>query len=95
MAALALLLGLVGGVMLTAAAGARRTDTAYPRLAAGPGWNAAQGRPASVLRTELFRAEDRRRGQPRHTARHGTRERSPRPCTGIIQNRLIGTPLLA
>ena len=32
LAALALLLGLVGGVVLTAAAGARRTDTAYPRL---------------------------------------------------------------
>ena len=31
---LALLLGLVGGVALTAAAGARRTDTAYPRLLA-------------------------------------------------------------
>ena len=30
--ALALLLGLVGGVALTAAAGAERTDTAYPRL---------------------------------------------------------------
>ena len=29
---LALLLGLTGGVVLTAAAGARRTDTAYPRL---------------------------------------------------------------
>jgi putative ABC transport system permease protein len=29
---LALLLGLVGGVALTAAAGARRTETAYPRL---------------------------------------------------------------
>lgn len=29
---LALLLGLVGGVVLTAAAGARRTETAYPRL---------------------------------------------------------------
>ncbi len=29
---LALLLGLVGGVVLTAAAGAQRTDTAYPRL---------------------------------------------------------------
>jgi hypothetical protein len=28
---LALLLGLAGGVVLTAAAGARRTDTAYPR----------------------------------------------------------------
>ena len=30
--ALALLLGVMGGVVLTAAAGARRTDTAYPRL---------------------------------------------------------------
>ena len=29
---LALLLGLIGGVVLTSAAGARRTDTAYPRL---------------------------------------------------------------
>src|SRR5579862_7469242 len=29
---LALLLGLIGGVVLSAAAGARRTDTAYPRL---------------------------------------------------------------
>ena len=37
---LALLLGLVGGVALTAAAGARRTDTAYWRLL---GWaNASQ-----------------------------------------------------
>ena len=32
LAGLALLLGLIGGVVLTAAAGARRTDTAYPRL---------------------------------------------------------------
>ena len=32
MLGLALLLGLTGGVVLTAAAGARRTDTAYPRL---------------------------------------------------------------
>ena len=31
---LALLLGLLGGVVLTAAAGARRTETAYPRLLA-------------------------------------------------------------
>jgi len=31
---LALLLGLIGGVVLTAAAGARRTDTVYPRLMA-------------------------------------------------------------
>src|SRR6516162_7056558 len=29
---LALLLGVIGGVVLAAAAGARRTDTAYPRL---------------------------------------------------------------
>jgi hypothetical protein len=29
---LALLLGITGGVVLTAAAGAERTDTAYPRL---------------------------------------------------------------
>ncbi len=32
LAGLALLLGLIGGLVLTAAAGARRTDTAYPRL---------------------------------------------------------------
>src|SRR3984893_15651465 len=32
LAGLALLLGLIGGVVLTAAAGARRTQTAYPRL---------------------------------------------------------------
>src|SRR5256885_14418413 len=30
--ALAVLVGLIGGVALTAAAGARRTDTAYPRF---------------------------------------------------------------
>jgi hypothetical protein len=34
MLGLALLIGLVGGVALTAAAGARRTETAYPRLLA-------------------------------------------------------------
>jgi ABC-type antimicrobial peptide transport system permease subunit len=34
LASLALLLGLVGGVVLGAAAGARRTDSAYPRLRA-------------------------------------------------------------
>jgi len=34
LASLAVLLGLVGGVVLGAAAGARRTDTAYPRLRA-------------------------------------------------------------
>ncbi len=32
MLVLALLLGITGGVVLTAAAGAVRTDTAYPRL---------------------------------------------------------------
>ena len=31
-AALVLLVGLAGGVVLTAAAGARRTDSAYPRF---------------------------------------------------------------
>ena len=40
LASLALLLGLVGGVALGAAAGARRTDTAYPRLLASA--NASQ-----------------------------------------------------
>jgi ABC-type antimicrobial peptide transport system permease subunit len=34
---LALILGLVGGVVITAAAGARRTETAYPRLLAWAG----------------------------------------------------------
>jgi putative ABC transport system permease protein len=34
MLGLTLLLGLIGGMVLTAAAGARRTDTAYPRLLA-------------------------------------------------------------
>ena len=32
MLAMMLLIGLVGGVVLTAAAGAGRTDTAYPRM---------------------------------------------------------------
>ncbi|MGO9218505.1 MAG: hypothetical protein ACLP5E_12200 [Streptosporangiaceae bacterium] len=32
MLGLALLLGVIGGVVLTAADGAERTDTAYPRL---------------------------------------------------------------
>ena len=32
MLGLALLVGMIGGVVLTAAAGAERTDTAYPRL---------------------------------------------------------------
>ena len=44
---LALILGLAGGVVITAAAGARRTETAYPRLL---GWaNAAQ---ATVIVTD-------------------------------------------
>ena len=34
--ALAVLLGLIGGVAVTAAAGARRTDTAYPRFLREP-----------------------------------------------------------
>jgi hypothetical protein len=57
LAAVALLLGLIGGVVLTAAMGARLTDTAYPRLlanviGAGPGWAAARIRPALILRNE-------------------------------------------
>lgn len=32
LAVLAVLLGVIGGIVLTAAAGARRTATAYPRL---------------------------------------------------------------
>ena len=47
---LALLLGLIGGVVLTAAAGARRTDTAYPRLLRSA--RAARVRPAAALRAE-------------------------------------------
>ena len=31
-------------------------------IAAGPGWNAARGRPASVLRTELSARKTDRRG---------------------------------
>ena len=34
--ALAVLLGVIGGIALTAAAGARRTDTAYPRFLREP-----------------------------------------------------------
>jgi ABC-type antimicrobial peptide transport system permease subunit len=56
LAALAVLLGVISGVVLTAAEGARRTDTAYPRLlhwanaaqvdispAGVPGWNGPAG----------------------------------------------------
>ena len=42
MLGLAVLLGVIGGVVLTAAAGAERTDTAYPRAAMG------QGRPGTA-----------------------------------------------
>ena len=57
-------------------------------IAAGPGWNAARGRPASVLRTELFRAEDRSRAQPGDKP-PGTTTRTPAATTvtGITQNR--------
>ena len=61
---------------------------------AGPGWNAAQG-PAPYCAPSYSARKTAAGLSRRHTARHGTRERSPRPCTGIIQNRLIGTPLLA
>jgi len=40
----------IGGVVLTAAAGARRTDTAYPRLLRSA--RAARVRPAAALRAE-------------------------------------------
>jgi hypothetical protein len=47
-AVLVLLAGLAGGAVLTAAAGARRTDTAYPRfLEAYEGPTCSSGRPAS------------------------------------------------
>ena len=63
LAALAVLLGVIGGVVLTAAAGARRTDTAYPRLlrwanaaqvdispAGVPGWNGPAAYYAALAR---------------------------------------------
>jgi hypothetical protein len=46
--ALALLVGFAGGVVLAAAGGARRTDTAHARLVR----IAARLRPATVLRSE-------------------------------------------
>ncbi len=57
-------------------------------IAAGPGWNAARGRPGSVLRTELFRAENRSRAQPGDKPA-GMTMRTPAATTvtGIIQNR--------
>jgi hypothetical protein len=48
-------------------------------IAAGPGWNAARGRPASVLRTQLSRAEDRRRAQQATNRPGRPRGRLPRP----------------
>ncbi len=62
LAALAVLLGVIGGVVLTAAAGARRTDTAYPRLLQwanaaqvdlsyrAPGWSGPPGYYAALAR---------------------------------------------
>src|SRR6185437_528211 len=63
LAALAVLLGVIGGVVLTAAAGARRIDTAYPRLlhwanaaqvdispAGVAGWNGPAGYYAALAR---------------------------------------------
>ena len=62
LAALAVLLGVIGGVVLTAAAGARRTDTAYPRLLQwanaaqvdlsyrAPGWSEPPGYYAGLAR---------------------------------------------
>jgi len=56
---LALILGLVGGVVITAAAGARRTESAYPRLL---GWaNAAQ---ATVIVTDTDGTGTPSAGQP-------------------------------
>jgi MacB-like periplasmic core domain/FtsX-like permease family len=57
-------------------------------IAAGPGWNAARGRPASVLRTELYRAEDRSRAQPGGKP-PGMTTRTPAATTvtGITRNR--------
>lgn len=62
LAALAVLLGVIGGVVLTVAAGARRTDTAYPRLLQwanaaqvdlsyrAPGWSGPPGYYAALAR---------------------------------------------
>jgi hypothetical protein len=59
---LALLAGLVGAIVITAAAGARRTDTAYPRLLS---WaSAAQ---ATVIVTNSESAEKLPAGQPAGT----------------------------
>jgi ABC-type antimicrobial peptide transport system permease subunit len=54
--ALALLLGLLGGVVLTAAAGARRTDTAYPRLLASASASQVDIVPQGTGRGGYFRA---------------------------------------
>ena len=75
---LVLLLGLAGGVVLTAAAGARRTDTAYPRLLS---WASAtqvdilpfSGEPAPRYYAAMARLRDLTRGCS-STVRH---ERAP------------------
>jgi FtsX-like permease family/MacB-like periplasmic core domain len=54
--ALALLLGVMGGVVLTAAAGARRTDTAYPRLLSWANASDVQILPTNVASPGYFRA---------------------------------------
>jgi ABC-type antimicrobial peptide transport system permease subunit len=54
--ALALLLGVMGGVVLTAASGARRTDTAYPRLLRWANASDIQVLPANVASPRYFRA---------------------------------------
>jgi putative ABC transport system permease protein len=56
LAVLALLLGIVGGVVLTAAAGARRTDTAYPRLLSWANASQVQVLPEGVGQPALYAA---------------------------------------
>jgi ABC-type antimicrobial peptide transport system permease subunit len=56
---LALLLGLIGGVVLTAAAGARRTDTAYPRLLTWANASQVDIVPENTGFTGYYRALDR------------------------------------
>ena len=52
--ALAVLLGVIGGIALTAAAGARRTDTAYPRFLRAQPRRAAGRVPGAVRVRRLF-----------------------------------------
>jgi hypothetical protein len=54
--ALALLLGVMGAVVLTAAAGARRTDTAYPRLLRWANASDVQILPTNVASPGYFQA---------------------------------------